>query len=207
MANWANISNVGNPLAPGWQDQNLVDVKAPNGQTWRVYKAAAPAFTGLLGDLVAAGYNPVSGGGFNYRTIRGGDKLSQHAFGTAIDISPDTNPMLQGRLKTDLPANIADMAAKYGLEWGGAWQKRPDPMHFEWAGGGAPTMMASAQGAMPNAAPAPTAPANPFAAPDEAAAAPGAQLAMLYMQNAAALRQKQADEAAADQQRRNALFG
>ena len=207
MANWANVGNLGDPLSPGWQDKNLTEVKAPNGQSWRVYKDAAPAFSALLGDLVAAGYNPTSGGGFNFRNIRGSNRLSQHAFGTSIDVSPDQNPMLNGKLQTNLPSNVADIAAKHGLEWGGTWKNRPDPMHFEWAGGpgGAqPTMMANAAPVDP-AAPQPAAAPvqNPFAPPE--AGLP--QLALLYAQNAAAQRQRREDEQAAEVQRRSALFG
>ncbi len=124
----------GNPLSPGWEQQNLATINTPNGQSWRVHKLAAPSFEGLLRDLVAAGYNPTSSGGFNYRTIRGGTALSQHAFGNAIDINAAANPMLKGQLQTDLPPNTAEIAAKYGLTWGGTWKNRPDPMHFEWRG-------------------------------------------------------------------------
>lgn len=124
----------GDPLSPGWEQQNLVTINTPNGQSWRVHKLAAPSFEGLLRDLVAAGYNPTSSGGFNYRTIRGGTALSQHAFGNAIDINAAANPMLKGQLKTDMPPNTAEIAAKYGLTWGGTWKNRPDPMHFEWRG-------------------------------------------------------------------------
>lgn len=124
----------GDPLSPGWEQNNLVTIKTPNGQSWRVHKLAAPSFEGLLRDLVAAGYNPTSSGGFNYRPIRGGTSLSQHAFGNAIDINAAANPMLKGRLQTDLPPNTAEIAARHGLMWGGTWKNRPDPMHFEWLG-------------------------------------------------------------------------
>lgn len=211
MPNWANVNNVGDPLAPGWQDQNLVTVKAPNGQSWRVYKPAEAAFNGLLGDLVAAGYNPVSGGGFNYRKIRGGSQLSQHAFGTAIDVSPDDNPMLNGQLRTNLPPNVAEIAAKHGLEWGGNWKNRPDPMHFEYVGGGQPAQSA------PQVAsgPAQPAPQQAMAAPGQAApAAPFAgmpndigSLAAMFIQNAQAMSRREQERKAAEQARKVALFG
>lgn len=124
----------GDPLSPGWEQNNLVTINTPNGQSWRVHKLAAPSFEGLLRDLVAAGYNPTSSGGFNYRPIRGGTSLSQHAFGNAIDINAAANPMLKGELRTDLPPNTAEIAARHGLMWGGTWKNRPDPMHFEWQG-------------------------------------------------------------------------
>lgn len=137
MANWATIANSGNPLAPNWQQQNLTSIKAPNGQTWQVNKRAADAFQGLIADLYKEGYVPHSSGGFNYRTIRGNpNKLSQHAFGNAIDINADQNPL--GSRSNNLPANVADLARTHGLEWGGLWKNRPDPMHFEYVGSSTP---------------------------------------------------------------------
>lgn len=134
MANFADIRRFGDPSRPEWQKQNLKTIVGPNGQKWQVFAQAAPAFEGLLKDLHDNGYDAKSSGGFNYRTIRGSNKLSQHAFGNAIDINAATNPMLRGQLKTDMPATIAEIAAKHGLEWGGNWKNRPDPMHFEWKG-------------------------------------------------------------------------
>jgi hypothetical protein len=62
----------------------------------------------------------------------GGNTLSEHAFGNAIN--PDRNPFSN---KTNLPANISDMAAKHGLTWGGDWGRGSrDNMHFEWTGRG-----------------------------------------------------------------------
>jgi hypothetical protein len=67
------------------------------------------------------------------RQKRGGGGWSQHAFGNAIDINPSRNPMTN-KLITDMPPNVRDMAAKYGLSWGGDWKSTKDAMHFEWMG-------------------------------------------------------------------------
>ena len=134
MANFATTDLLGDPSQAAWQQQNLVTVTAPNGQSWQVYKEAAPAFQAFLQELTASGYNPTSSGGFNYRNIRGSNRLSQHAFGAAIDINAATNPL--GGATSDMPADVGQIAAKYGIEWGGNWQGRKDPMHFEWTGKG-----------------------------------------------------------------------
>lgn len=156
MANWANTGNVGDPLSPGWQEKNLQWIEPVKGQRWQVYKQAAPAFEGLLTDLAKLGYTPTSSGGFNYRNIRGGDRLSQHAFGTAIDINALANQL--GQSTTDIP-QAAQLAAKYGLEWGGNWKGRPDPMHFEYAGQGfTPDPSVAVASATPDAAATPAAP-------------------------------------------------
>jgi hypothetical protein len=62
-------------------------------QKWQVNKEAAPALQGFLSDLQAAGApHLTSSGGWNYRTIKdrfGRDtgRLSQHAYGGAIDVA------------------------------------------------------------------------------------------------------------------------
>jgi len=62
---------------------------------------------------------------------------SFHAFGLAIDINPNRNPMTSHRPPTtDLPPDIINIFKKYGFGWGGDWQYPVDPMHFEWYGGG-----------------------------------------------------------------------
>lgn len=136
MANWASVDRLGNPASADWQAKNLRWIEPVQGQKWQVYSPAADAFNGFLGDLAATGYPLQSSGGFNYRNIRGGDKLSQHAFGTALDLNAATNPRMNrgDAVKTDLPSNVGELAKKWGLEWGGSW-KRPDAMHFEYTGG------------------------------------------------------------------------
>jgi hypothetical protein len=138
-ANYANTGNFGNPNSPGWAEANLVTISSPSGANFQVNKQSAAAFQGFIDELEHSGY-PIKGGessGYNLRNIRGGTELSQHAFGNAIDVNSDENPMGTGPLRTDLPANISEMAARHGLSWGGDWHDRKDPMHFEWAGPGA----------------------------------------------------------------------
>jgi hypothetical protein len=83
--------------------------------------------------------------GFNYREVTGGKKLSNHAYGFAVDINPLLNPFIKNDLT--LPANsvynpekpgtlTADHAIvkaflKLGWEWGGNWQSLKDYQHFE----------------------------------------------------------------------------
>lgn len=137
MANYATTHTHGDPLAPGWTKDNLTSVKSPSGAEFRVHKDAAESFTGFLAELEGTGYKVNSSGGFNYRNVRGGSRLSQHAFGNAIDINAPANPRMKrgDKVVTDMPANVAEIATKHGLEWGGSWA-RPDAMHFEWKGGG-----------------------------------------------------------------------
>lgn len=90
---------------------------------------------------------------FNYRTIAGTSKLSNHALGMAIDINPLYNPYIQVKDgETNIyPANgvcyvdrelenpyyihksdsCYEIFARYGFSWGGDWSPSKDYQHFE----------------------------------------------------------------------------
>lgn len=148
----ANAGKAGLLGAPG---QNLTTITTASGARFTVNRAVAANFQGFLNELEASGYNvdAKQSGGYNYRKIAGSRSLSEHAYGNAIDINWNDNAR---GAKGNLPKNVAQIAAKYGLTWGGNWKHR-DAMHFEWnpahkvaAGGpfakGGPTF-ASAQAA------------------------------------------------------------
>ncbi|QNH71622.1 tape measure protein [Rhizobium phage V1VFA-S] len=132
-----NMDIFGDPRTSGWKDSNITSIMASNGMTVQVHKAAADAFKGFLDELMASGYKVKSVGGYSLRDKVSGKGLSEHAFGNAIDINPEQNPYGKS-LVTDMPANIREMAAKYGLSWGGDWNSVKDAMHFEWKGGASP---------------------------------------------------------------------
>lgn len=118
----------------------LMPVSSPGGAKVSVSKDAAPAFQGLLADLEAAGYpiNPKTTGGYNRRMIAGTQTPSEHAFGNAVDVNWNDNPQGAGKPSTIPPELARQLAAKYGLTWGGDFKTNPDPMHFEYKpqGGG-----------------------------------------------------------------------
>ena len=90
---------------------------------------------------------------FNYRTVPGTKKLSNHAKGLAIDINPRYNPYIRTRngktlISPDNGVEYADREADYdykinkgdlcytlfkehGFEWGGEWKNSKDYQHFE----------------------------------------------------------------------------
>lgn len=92
---------------------------------------------------------------FNYRTVAGTDRLSNHAYGMAIDINPFYNPYVvltdQTEIErvspvessayadrtTEFPYKIDenDLAYKlfseHGFIWGGHWKTVKDYQHFE----------------------------------------------------------------------------
>ena len=93
--------------------------------------------------------------GYSYRSRTGGSTLSSHALGAAVDI----NPNIQGNGYGDhvmtkserdkLGKNnkvkyqtiykgspMQELAKKYTLSWGGAWNSSTDAMHFSYVGDG-----------------------------------------------------------------------
>lgn len=90
---------------------------------------------------------------FNYRTVSGRTKLSNHAYGYAIDINPLYNPYVRTRdgqtlVSPDNAVPYADRSAdfahkidkddlcyrifiEHGFSWGGAWNSSKDYQHFE----------------------------------------------------------------------------
>ena len=81
--------------------------------------------------------------GWNYRTIAGSSKLSNHSSGTAIDIngcyrsdngslvSGCTLPYKERSIPSSTDTAITAKAVSLGLRWGGTYISNPDEMHFE----------------------------------------------------------------------------
>ena len=89
---------------------------------------------------------------FNYRTVAGTNRLSNHGKGLAIDINPFYNPWVRAnkvdppaarpyafnRSKVKAPVPIItpsdicyNLFRKHGFTWGGAWRSSKDYQHFE----------------------------------------------------------------------------
>ena len=82
---------------------------------------------------------------FNYRFIKGKDKLSNHATGRAIDINPFLNPQITDgvaypegasynpKTRGSISVNhfLVKEFKKKGWKWGGNWKETKDYQHFE----------------------------------------------------------------------------
>lgn len=110
-------------------------------------------WTGNGGDSDTASIDANNTSAFCYRKITGGSRLSNHAYGCAIDINPQQNPYVyrsDGRWKwyhenaddyidrtTGDPHMITkgdecyEIFIKYGFDWGGEWENPIDYQHFE----------------------------------------------------------------------------
>jgi hypothetical protein len=146
----ANITKVSPPA--GWklyyQDKKLLPVTGI-----RMHRLLAPSFVSVLDEIwsVASGvlgagasnddirawlhanrYDQ-TGGGFNFRQIRGGSRLSLHSFGIAIDWDPRNNPRKKPITRT-LPDWWYAIWNNHGWHDGRRF-KTPDPMHVQFATG------------------------------------------------------------------------
>lgn len=74
------------------------------------------------------------GGTFVWRNIAGTDRLSNHSFGTALDINTKYSDYWKWnknlRYTNRIPIEIVEIFEKYGFIWGGKWYHY-DTMHFE----------------------------------------------------------------------------
>lgn len=127
-----NDANFATPETFGEPGTNLVKYSTSSGQSINVNAKVAGNFQGFTSELERAGYHikPGESAGFSNRQIANSTRMSQHSLGNAVDINWDDNTVKEGGRNT-LPPNVAQIAAKYGLSWGGTWRKQ-DTMHFEY---------------------------------------------------------------------------
>lgn len=82
-----------------------------------------------------------SSGTFNWRNVRGAERMSPHSWGIAIDIASDRSDFWQWRNRgasedtritynNRIPREIVEIFQRHGFIWGGAWYHY-DTMHFE----------------------------------------------------------------------------
>jgi hypothetical protein len=131
-----SVGNFDNSFAQTEGNGPLAPVKTKSGKSVQVAKVFQKNFQGFIDDLEATGYVIRSLGGYAHRKmVSNNASWSYHASGAAIDINPDKNGFfwrskVGGRTITDMPSNTGELAAKWGLGWGGNWKRITDAMHF-----------------------------------------------------------------------------
>lgn len=135
---------------PAWEHANIVTIEV----LWkgvpkklRVHRKAAPAFLQLWAAWKNRGLTSqivTINGTYVPRMMRGKTPpfhdldLSNHSWGTAIDINARWNPRGRpGAKVSDYGSNVLLVpdASRLGFVWGGDWTgKSIDPMHFEFSG-------------------------------------------------------------------------
>lgn len=122
----------GNLVSVKWVDGTNVVFSSVNG--------AADSLAEVADDLLKIGdqymkYLRNIGGTFNWRNIAGTSRLSNHSFGSAIDVNTKYSNYWkwQGDLsyRNQIPIEIVEVFEKHGFIWGGKWYHY-DTMHFEY---------------------------------------------------------------------------
>ncbi len=168
---WNGWSYNGSPILASWETKMVRNTTA-----WGTVAAGRfqgnsdvmDLYAGFLSEISASGYPVQDVGSYAFRCTASSRKdcaelgfgsLSNHAWGLAMDMNTNANPMLSYRaaitgvsactvaMKTDIPRWVVETAQRWGLYWGGySWSsgcKSPedkvssttrDPMHFEFNG-------------------------------------------------------------------------
>lgn len=109
----------------------LTYVKTKEGKRAEVALPLAKRFQGFINDLQSTGYKISEFGGFRpdgppAGNVDGKGPMYAHPYGAAVDINWTRNPAFK-KAGNDFPANVGQIASKYGLGWG---VKFDDAMHF-----------------------------------------------------------------------------
>ena len=109
----------------------LTYVRSKEGKTAEVAVPLAKRFQGFITDLQSTGYKISELGGFRPDGPPAGNADGKgpqyaHPYGAAIDINWTKNPAFR-KVGNDFPPNVKQIANKWGLGWGNAFD---DAMHF-----------------------------------------------------------------------------
>lgn len=138
----------------GWPNCSTADIVTvvcgAQGVRLPMRRLMAPLVAGMVVELEASraqAFNPAWCWGMACRPIAGTRRASNHSQGTSPDLDAPENPHLSaaahaaphplrkrvaGRLlRTTMPPNVVDVAARWGFAWGGLYGSKPDPMHFD----------------------------------------------------------------------------
>lgn len=134
----ANISRVRVPFALYMGDSRILNIA--------IHKRLVDSVKELLNDFATEftekeraffGLDQY-GGGFDFREKRGSvdgsiESLSLHAYGAALDFSPQLNPLGKAYNTADkmMPIEAIEIFKKRGWKWGGEFKHRPECSHFE----------------------------------------------------------------------------
>lgn len=147
---YGNPRGTNGRASPRWEVENLTKIEPPFQMTYEgrpiktiyLHRKCAPSLLKILNSLwkLAGGDQKkidfwgmsIYGGAYNFRLMRGGNRLSMHAYGCAVDFDPARNGM--GNLKGHMSKfpEIINTFEQEGWTWGGRWRGAScDPMHFQ----------------------------------------------------------------------------
>lgn len=144
------MTDEGRP-ADRWERDQIVSLRlvAPMSfigkpvRSIRVHKRLVGVFAAVYDTIFRAGLWHVVvpyAGAYEFRLIRGGDELSMHAFGAAVDHDPARNPLGAPPERCrfgNAPegAAVVSIFESFGFTWGGTFRGRKDCMHFQFGSG------------------------------------------------------------------------
>lgn len=121
-------------ITNGYAERFIESRPVPRLGVIKLRPEAHDALAAVVRDLQAEGLDGLlrnTYGGFAPRTVENSPNLSAHAYGTALDINADRNP-LGGSGDPD-QRRLVPYFERRGWYWGGRFAQ-PDPMHFEYVG-------------------------------------------------------------------------
>lgn len=138
------VSYYGDPRRKGFTD-NLVLVKPPWQMTFdgkpikgvQIHRKCAASLKAIFDDIWEECDQDenklpdgaiVFDGSYNFRPVRGSSRLSTHAFGAALDLDAEHNGM--GK-RGNMSPIVVNAFKREGWFWGGDFNSRKDPMHFQ----------------------------------------------------------------------------
>lgn len=155
IAFYGNPAGVSGGASASWEKQNIVNLIPPytmyyphseskkRVQQISIIKIHRKCADSLERCLMAIGrlYTPdeirryeldLYLGAYNFRRIRGSNRLSTHAYGCSIDLSSLLNPWKKRYVSGQnmMPEGAVKIFHSEGWTWGGYWNT-PDPMHFQ----------------------------------------------------------------------------
>lgn len=116
-----------------WVDEHIVGAHVPVLGAVVCHRQLLPAVEGAMTELAEAGLahtvDPAEYAGcYGPRLIAPGQSLSRHAWGAAIDLNADSNPL---GAAASMDPRLVEVMTRWGFTWGGEWML-PDAMHFEY---------------------------------------------------------------------------
>ena len=128
-ADSANMTKIEVPYWDGTQERTM---------TLTVNKNIAQNYQNAFREIADMKWtiNPSVTAAYNYRTTRSGSRLSDHAYGSAVDVNWDHNFNTGDGSSAAVRGNeaVINAFAKQGFYWGGDWQSSKDDMHFTFTG-------------------------------------------------------------------------
>jgi hypothetical protein len=146
---YGNPSGYGGRASPSWEKKNLVKWTPPYPiyyvenlrlmRTLTLHRLVVPAFDAAFANVlkhfgevdIKTHRLNICAGTYNYRLMRGGSRLSVHAYGIAIDMDPANNPFPHPWNPSEgIHIDFVNILQEAGLWWRG-YQGDVDPMHFQ----------------------------------------------------------------------------